>query len=115
MAEDFRAKVTAELDTAEAESKLNAFLNEKRKSASDAGGIGTSLQKVASQANNVGMSLEKTAAIIATIKDVTQGSDETIGTSLKSILSRMNNIKAGKFVDDNGEALNDVEKTKHPE
>lgn len=31
MAEDFRAKVTAELDTAEAESKLNAFLNEKRK------------------------------------------------------------------------------------
>ena len=56
------------------------------------------------------MSLEKTAAIIATIKDVTQGSDETIGTSLKSILSRMNNIKAGKFVDDNGEALNDVEK-----
>lgn len=80
------------------------------KSASDAGGIGTSLQKVASQANNVGMSLEKTAAIIATIKDVTQGSDETIGTSLKSILSRMNNIKAGKFVDDNGEALNDVEK-----
>ena len=31
MADDFRAKVTAELDTAEAESKLNAFLNEKRK------------------------------------------------------------------------------------
>ena len=27
MAEDFRAKITAELDTAEAENKLNAFLN----------------------------------------------------------------------------------------
>lgn len=92
-------------------SRINDILTSiDLKSASDAGGIGTSLQKVASQANNVGMSLEKTAAIIATIKDVTQGSDETIGTSLKSILSRMNNIKAGKFVDDSGEALNDVEK-----
>lgn len=92
-------------------SRINDILTSiDLKSASDAGGIGTSLQKVASQANNVGMSLEKTAAIIATIKDVTQGSDETIGTSLKSILYRMNNIKAGKFVDDNGEALNDVEK-----
>ena len=92
-------------------SRINDILTSiDLKSASDAGGIGTSLQKVASQANNVGMSLEKTAAIIATIKDVTQGSDETIGTSLKSILSRMNNIKAGKFVDDDGEALNDVEK-----
>lgn len=92
-------------------SRINDILTSiDLKSASDAGGIGTSLQKVASQANNVGMSLEKTTAIIATIKDVTQGSDETIGTSLKSILSRMNNIKAGKFVDDNGEALNDVEK-----
>ena len=92
-------------------SRINDILTSiDLKSASDAGGIGTSLQKVASQANNVGMSLEKTAAIIATIKDVTQGSDETIGTSLKSILSRMTNIKAGKFVDDNGEELNDVEK-----
>lgn len=29
MAEDFKAKITAELDTAEAEGKLNAFLNKK--------------------------------------------------------------------------------------
>lgn len=31
MAKDFRAKVTAELDTAEAEGKLNAFLNQNNK------------------------------------------------------------------------------------
>lgn len=79
-------------------------------SASDAGGIGQALTKVASQANNAGVSLEKTAAMIATIKDVTQASDDSIGNAMKSILARMNNIKAGKFVDDNGEALNDVEK-----
>lgn len=80
-------------------------------SASDAGGIGEALSRTASMANNAGVSLEKTAAMIATIKDVTQQSDETIGTSVKSILSRMNNIKVGKFVDDEtGEPLNDVEK-----
>lgn len=80
-------------------------------SASDSSGIGEALFRTASMANNAGVSLEKTAAMIATIKDVTQQSDETIGTSVKSILSRMNNIKVGKFVDDEtGEPLNDVEK-----
>lgn len=80
-------------------------------SASDSSGIGEALSRTASMANNAGVSLEKTAAMIATIKDVTQQSDETIGTSVKSILSRMNNIKVGKFVDDEtGELLNDVEK-----
>lgn len=80
-------------------------------SASSVEGIGTALTKTASMANNTGLSLEKTAAIIATIKDVTQDSDDAIGNSVKSILSRMNNVKAGKFVDsETGEALNDVEK-----
>lgn len=80
-------------------------------SASDASGIGDALTKVASMANNAGVSLEKTAAMIATIKDVTQDADTTIGTSLKTVLSRMNSIRAGKFIDEEtGEALNDVEK-----
>ena len=80
-------------------------------SASGANSIGKALMKVASQANNAGVSLEKTSAIIATIKDVTQDSDESIGTAMKSILSRMNQIKAGKFVDsETGESLNDTEK-----
>lgn len=80
-------------------------------SASSAEGIGEALTKVASMANNAGVSLEKTAAMIATIKDVTQDADTTIGTSLKTVLSRMNQIRAGKFIDEStGEALNDVEK-----
>lgn len=80
-------------------------------SASSVEGIGTALTKTASMANNAGVSLEKTAAIIATIKDVTQDSDTSVGNAVKSILSRMNQIKAGKFVDaETGEALNDVEK-----
>lgn len=80
-------------------------------SAADAGGLGTSLGKVASMANNVGLSIEKTVASLATMKDATQDSDESIGNALKSVLSRMNQIKAGKFIDsETGEALNDTEK-----
>lgn len=80
-------------------------------SAADAGGLGTSLGKVASMANNAGLSIEKTVASLATMKDATQDSDESIGNALKSVLSRMNQIKVGKFVDaETGEALNDTEK-----
>lgn len=80
-------------------------------SASDAGGIGEALTKVASQANNASISLEKTVAMLATMKDVTQDTDSTIGVALKTILSRMNQIRAGKFVDaETGKAFNDVEK-----
>lgn len=79
--------------------------------ASSAEGLGESLTKVASMANLNGVSLEKTVAMLATIKDSTQAADATVGTSLKSIFSRINSIKAGKFVDsESGEALNDVEK-----
>lgn len=35
---------------------------------------------------------------------------ETIGNGWKSILSRFQNVAAGKAVDDMGESLNDVEK-----
>ena len=80
-------------------------------SAADASGLGTALTKVASMAHNAGLSIEKTVASLATMKDVTQAPDESIGNALKSVLSRMNQIKAGKFVDDEtGEALNDTEK-----
>lgn len=113
--EDASEVLTATLNgfqmNADQASKVNDILTSiDLESASDAGGIGVALERVASQANNAGMSLEKTAAMIATVKDVTQANDETIGNAMKSILARMNNIKAGKFIDDNGEALNDVEK-----
>lgn len=98
--------------SADQASRINDILTSiDLESASGADSIGKALMKVASQANNAGVSLEKTSAIIATIKDVTQDSDESIGTALKSVLSRMNQIKAGKFVDaETGESLNDTEK-----
>lgn len=35
---------------------------------------------------------------------------ETIGNGLKSLFSRLQNIKVGKYLSDEGEALNDTEK-----
>ena len=79
--------------------------------ASSAEGLGESLTKVASMANLNGVSLEKTVAMLATIKNFSQMPDASVGTALKSIFSRINNIRAGKFVDsESGESLNDVEK-----
>lgn len=49
--------------------------------------------------------------IIATVSEVTQNSAGVVGNSIKTVLSRMSNVKAGVSVDENGEALNDVEKT----
>ena len=114
--EDSSKVLTATLNgfqlAADQASHLNDILSSiDMSSSSDAGGIGTALTKTASMAHNAGLSLEKTAASIATIKEVTQDSDESIGNALKSMLSRMNQIKAGKFIDaETGEALNDTEK-----
>ena len=114
--EDSSKVLTATLNgfqlAADQASHVNDILSSIDLSSSvDAEGIGTALTKTASMAHNAGLSLEKTAASIATIKEVTQDSDESIGTSFKSLLSRMNQIKAGKFIDaETGEALNDTEK-----
>ena len=35
---------------------------------------------------------------------------ETIGNGLKSLFSRLQNIKVGKYISSEGEALNDTEK-----
>lgn len=80
-------------------------------SASDAGGLAVSLSKTASAANMAGVSFDRLVGMVATVKEVTQDSDESVGNMFKSIFSRMNQIKAGKFIDaETGEALNDVEK-----
>ena len=68
-------------------------------SASDAGGLAESMSKTASAADMAGVSMDKLIGMIATVKEVTQDSDESVGNMFKSVFSRMNQIKAGKFVD----------------
>lgn len=59
--------------------------------------------------------MDRLLGYVATIGEVTQQSMSTVGTAMKSILTRMTNIKAGKLelVDEDGttEKLSDVETT----
>ena len=80
-------------------------------SASDTGGLAESMSRTASAASMAGVSMDKLIGMISTVKEVTQASDESVGNMFKSVFSRMNQIKAGKFVDEEtGESLNDTEK-----
>ena len=78
--------------------------------ASGAEEIGEALQKVASTADNSGISLEKAASWIATISSITRESASVIGTSLKSIISRYEQIKAKGFNEKDATQINDVTK-----
>lgn len=73
--------------------------------------IAVALQYVASSAGMANVSLDKMIGLITVVSQTTRLSAEQIGQSFKTIIARMQNIKVGKFVDDEtGEALNDVEK-----
>ena len=82
--------------------------------AASAGDIAEALSRMATSAQLAGMSIQEAAAAVTVIKDVSQKSASSIGESIKTLLSRFGNVKAGAFVDvETGEAdktLNDTEK-----
>lgn len=67
------------------------------------------LSRTASSAEMAGVSFDKLLGMIGTVSSVTRKSASTIGESFKTIFARLQNVKAGVDVDEEGEALNDVE------
>lgn len=63
------------------------------------------MSKTASSAASVGMSFENTTAMIATMVEATRESATNIGSAMKSIISRMSEMKAGLSQDESGEFL----------
>lgn len=57
--------------------------------------IATAMQKVAATANTVGVSMEQMSSIIATVSSVTREAPQSIGTSFKTILARIGDLKLG--------------------
>lgn len=84
-------------------------------SATNSSGLAEAMSRVAVTADQAGISMDRLLGYVATIGEVTQQSMSTVGTAMKSILTRMTNIKAGKLelVDEDGttEKLSDVETT----
>lgn len=74
-------------------------------SASDTQELAIAMSKTASSAASVGMSFENTTAMIATMVEATRESATNIGSAMKSIISRMSEMKAGLSQDENGEFL----------
>ena len=65
--------------------------------------LASGMSRVASVANQVGVSIDSLNAQIATITTVTREAPESIGVALKTIYSRMAEIKvAGKITDEEG-------------
>lgn len=74
------------------------------------GGLAEAMSQTANSARIAGISMDKLLGYEAVIGEVTQDNMSSVGNSLKRIFSRMGNVKAGKFVDDDGEDISDVEK-----
>lgn len=78
-----------------------------------AGGLAEGMSKTAVTANDLGVSMDRLLGYLSAIGSVTQGSMSSIGQAMKTMFSRMANVKLGKvsFTDDDGtvEDLSDVE------
>lgn len=76
--------------------------------------LAVALQRVAAVASTARVSFNDLASIITVVSSNTRLSAETIGNGIKSLFSRLQNIKVGKYLDlETGEQLNDVEKVKN--
>ena len=71
--------------------------------ASDFGELSIGMSKVASMAKTAGVPIEKLAAQLSTIISTTKEAPESVGTSLKTIYSRMLQFKTGTGKDSEGE------------
>lgn len=70
-------------------------------SAADINELSTAFSKAAAQANQAGVSMDNYLAYIATMEEATREAPENLGTSLKTIFSRMQQIKTGENTEDN--------------
>lgn len=99
-------KIAAE-DSMDVVSKLTSVDLE---AAVSAGGLAEALSKCSNIADNSGVSMNRLIGYTATVGETTQKSMSEVGNSFQALLSRMNNIKIGRFIDDEtGESLSDTE------
>ena len=89
---------------------VDKFTAVDMEAAASAGDIATAMAETATSADIAGVSMDRLIGYLAVVKEVTQDGAESVGTFYRTLFARMNNVAAGKFVDDEtGEALNDVE------
>lgn len=87
-----------------------------QKAAVSAQGVSEALSLMANSARLAGLSINQAIAMVSTVGEVTQQSMSTVGNSMKTMLARFGNVKAGAFSsmsedgEDATESINDTEK-----
>ena len=89
------------LSAEDAASVADKFNKVAAASAADINELSTAFSKAAAQANQAGVSMDNYLAYIATMEEATREAPENLGTSLKTIFSRMQQIKTGDNTEDN--------------
>ena len=79
---------------------LGAWAQVANDSAADVEELATASEKAASTAYTVGVSTDQLNATIATIESVTKDAPENIGNGLKTLYSRIADVKLGNTLDD---------------
>ena len=105
------------LEVSEATNVVSKLTMIDQNAAVSAGNIATAMQQVSASAQQAGLNIDTTMGYISTIADVSQKDPGSIGSSLRTIISRYGTVKAGAFsnmgVDNTGddlENINDIEK-----
>ena len=101
-AEDATKYLTAslngyQLEAENAMSVVDKISNVDLNAAVSSSGLAEAMSRVAVVADQAGISMDKLLGYLATVGEVSQQSMSTVGTAMKSILTRMTNIKAGKL------------------
>ena len=89
---------------------VDVLINLDNKFATSTGEIASAMQKSASMAKLAGVSYQDLASYITVISATTRQSGETIGQALKTVFARMEQVRAGASIDEEGESINNVEK-----
>lgn len=80
------------------------------KAATTAADLGEALSLSASSAGLAGISMDKYLAILATASETTQQSASNIGNAWKTILARLQQVKLGSALDEEGQDISNVDK-----
>lgn len=94
---------------------LDTLVNLDNNYATSVAEIAQAMQRSSVSAQIAGISLEELSSMITVVSSVTRQSAESIGESFKTIFARMQDVKMGKALDEEGEDISNVEAvlTKH--
>jgi TP901 family phage tail tape measure protein len=98
------------LEAKDAMGIVDKLVNLDNNYASSVKEISGAMTYASSIASGAGVSFDQLASYVTILSSTTRMSAETIGTALKTILTRFTNVKAGASLDEFGDSLNNVEK-----